>query len=890
MRVKTLPFLVAIFIAALWACDSPAPRFETGVSPIHTDLTHIKDAEGRYVHFRGTNVSGASKAPYEVNPCDPSDHTYIGRPFPKDQARRFLGQLRDLGFNSIRLLFMWEAVFPDNPDTPDSDFLDYFEFIIKTANEYGIYVLLNKHENLWSRHLYAMYNEDEVTNSSGDPINGKKGDIQNMLLSIFPPTPPAPGDEACSDEKKPYKDAYLPYGYTDKVTGDGAPLWATKLCLPEKEFYESKYWGMSPLLGAMEKDPVKFFTQIKLALPILGIELENGDDIFAYMQEHLPDQPFTNKQSPDMLPWTMWGGNVVTSISVERCYAAFFAGEKVYPEIVVRKKAGGDGYESVYTDTLPKDGNDQPILDGTFPIDEFLQNNFAASWRAIAARAKKYPNVIGYDVMNEPTSVFILLTAVAAYFKLEDDSLIKDLITALLPMELPVDISVPGEPADDPCETTCEQSCDECNYDCTALCGGDGDCVSLCEEQKAACESACSGREELCKELCADPARNSAGIKVYYILKYLGLLPPDLQGLSDEEKEEIVTDWGFKGADMFAMLDLNIDFDKKYLMPLYEKVSREIIDEDSDAIIWFEPAFSPDMLLGSGGGIGGQWEQYMTVPDFLEGQVIYSPHWYPDIYPNLGFNMPSREFTSQEYRYRDYTPQLREKADWAAYALSNAPVVFGEFGTYWNYRYKQPSGEDPSTDPGWRQSRDNDYRISTEILDNFYEAFEGLFMSNMVWCYTADNDESYGDWWNKEDFSIIDEKQSPRGNRAYSRPYPRAMSGKPVSMHFYSDYHYFDPEKGAPNPEHEFELVFESKETDAPTIIFVPRLQYPEGFYVWLSDGWAAWDGENQRLYFHPEKDDPGWRHSVRIGPPIYGQDVKGWDYFIEGDQVVTGE
>ena len=38
-------------------------------------------------------------------------------------------------------------------------------------------------------------------------------------------------------------------------------------------------------------------------------------------------------------------------------------------------------------------------------------------------------------------------------------------------------------------------------------------------------------------------------------------------------------------------------------------------------------------------------------------------------------------------------------------------------------------------------------------------------------------------------------------------------------------------------PEREFVFEMESKESQAPTEIFVPRRQYPDGFFVWISDG-----------------------------------------------------
>ena len=255
---------------------------------------------------------------------------------------------------------------------------------------------------------------------------------------------------------------------------------------------------------------------------------------------------------------------------------------------------------------------------------------------------------------------------------------------------------------------------------------------------------------------------------------------------------------------------------------------------------------------------------------------MYAPHWYPDIYPYLGINMPPREFDEEEIRYRDYTGRLTEVMSRASYSLGNVPVVFGEFGTYYNFG-------------GIEQSRASGYGVSSQFLDNYYEGFEALSVGHMQWCFSPDNDYEQGDWWNHEDFSVIDPEGNPRGELAFSRPYARALSGKPRSSYFYSPLHYFDPDRGIPNPEREFRVEFGSRETDAPTEVFVPRVQYPDGFYVWLSDGYARYDDEEQLLYFFPTEDEPDQVHWLRLRPPLEGSENEDWNYFFRGSEMVNG-
>ncbi|MHB8877258.1 MAG: hypothetical protein ACYC8T_26465, partial [Myxococcaceae bacterium] len=203
------------------------------------------------------------------------------------------------------------------------------------------------------------------------------------------------------------------------------------------------------------------------------------------------------------------------------------------------------------------------------------------------------------------------------------------------------------------------------------------------------------------------------------------------------------------------------------------------------------------------------------------------------------------------------------------------PVVFGEFGTYFNLN-------------GIKDARASRYQVSAEILDNYYEAFEDQFQSKMIWCYSPENDFVMGDGWNHEDFSVVDRNFAPRGEAAWSRPHARSLAGKPVSTHFFSDHHYFDPEKGVAPPEREFFVRYQSRETSAATEIVVPKVQYPDGFYVWVSDGLVHYDPERSLLYHLPERDEPGVEHWVRVRPPLGGSLNDGWQYFFKGGQVLV--
>ncbi len=324
-----------------------------------------------------------------------------------------------------------------------------------------------------------------------------------------------------------------------------------------------------------------------------------------------------------------------------------------------------------------------------------------------------------------------------------------------------------------------------------------------------------------------------------------------------------------------AALELNVGFDMNYLSPFYDRVGQAILAVDPKAVFFLESSTGISSILGASNSLTtSMWDMSMTAPPHL-AQLVYSPHYYADIYPFLGFNQPPRDFTLEEVRYRDYTSAEQSAMFLASHSLGNIPVVFGEFGTYFNFN-------------GIQSSIADDYAISSALLNNYYEAFENLFQSNLVWCESKGNTYANGDGWNHEDFSIMDPNDEPRSQMAWSRPSVRALAGKPISTHFYSDFHYFDPNKGTPNPAHEFEVTYASRETDAPTEISVPEVQYPNGFYVWVTDGTCYYDPTTHILYHYPDNDLPGAEYTVRILPPLPNNPVTGWQYFFNGDQVLT--
>jgi hypothetical protein len=68
-----------------------------------------------------------------------------------DEADEHLSRLRAWGVNVLRLLTTWEAVEHRGPGEYDTEYLDYYAEVCRLAGEYGMYVFVDFHQDVWSR-------------------------------------------------------------------------------------------------------------------------------------------------------------------------------------------------------------------------------------------------------------------------------------------------------------------------------------------------------------------------------------------------------------------------------------------------------------------------------------------------------------------------------------------------------------------------------------------------------------------------------------------------------------------------------------------------------------------------------------------------------------------
>ena len=711
---------------------------------------------------------------------------YIGRPFPMDEADKWYGQLAELGFNSVRLITNWESIQPFRPGTCgdrgprydencfDLEYLDYYSQIIAKAKDHGIYVLVDMHQDVFSRHLMAFYNEEPLYGDNLDKIPAE-GTLEHIVLSMMPSLKTdSEGNEIVG-------------GFTDWVRGHGAPRWVVETCLPEKDM-NSVHWGVARPIASLclpDGNP-----DIMLVTDINNMygKLFPGDETPEWIETALryisarcqgdPEDHAAPNETTDFLPITPWLVNGALSLDVDRCYAALFAGDVVFPNLVV-----------------DDDNVTKHIDEATNPnapdLKAYLQGEYEKVWAVLAELSKDHDNVIGYDIMNEPVGIFLMLTLAGII----QQANVPDAIQSFLFETFPDD---------------------------------------------------------------------GLGEDIYDVIMGLNLLPRDTN-------PETLKLWGMDNIDTMVAVGMNMSFDAEYLQPFYERMGQKIQSIDPNAIIWFEPASSIRTVTGP----SPFWDTPLTRPQGID-QLVYAPHWYPDIYPRPGIDSSPREFNADEWLYRDFTEPLKKYLEQSPSWLGNVPVIFGEFGTYFNFN-------------GIEASIASDYSISSHVLNSYYEAFESLNVGSMLWCFAPDNDYKYGEHWNHEDFSIIDPNGDARGWPAYVRTHARTTSGKLIGQRFNSQYHFWDPIAGQAPPERTYTLKMHLNKNDAPSEIYVPDLQYPDGFYVWLSDGHAYFDDKTQTLYWYTTKKTAGTQHSLKIEPRLPDREAIGWSYFIQGDSVVRG-
>jgi hypothetical protein len=117
----------------------------------------VDSTTGRSILLRGINLGGDSKNPTGVTTLDPKsldpqlEISFVGRPFALHEAKEHLDRLKAWGFNSFRLVIVWEAIQPKSKLTFDQDYLSYLKALFEILKDESFYVFLDLHQDCFSR-------------------------------------------------------------------------------------------------------------------------------------------------------------------------------------------------------------------------------------------------------------------------------------------------------------------------------------------------------------------------------------------------------------------------------------------------------------------------------------------------------------------------------------------------------------------------------------------------------------------------------------------------------------------------------------------------------------------------------------------------------------------
>jgi len=292
----------------------------------------------------------------------------------------------------------------------------------------------------------------------------------------------------------------------------------------------------------------------------------------------------------------------------------------------------------------------------------------------------------------------------------------------------------------------------------------------------------------------------------------------------------------------FAQVDGRSVSFNDYLSPFLQRYARAIRSVDPGAMIFLE---------GVVGRPPPRWDA-QDVPN-----AVHAAHWYDGLtlftkkwIPFLGVDMSTGKLSFGQRRVRRaFARQLaRIKAD-SSERMGGIPTLIGEFGIPFDLR-------------GKRAYRTGNFSAQVQAMDRSFRALEANQLSGTVWNYTADNDNRRGDQWNDEDLSIYsrDQQANPadlnsggRALEAIVRPYARKVAGEPLEMSFDRRRRVFD-----------FAFRHDAA-LSAPTEVYVPRLHYPGGCRVEVSDGDYTLDANAQVLLYHPSPTVD--IHRIRLSP-----------------------
>jgi hypothetical protein len=285
-----------------------------------------------------------------------------------------------------------------------------------------------------------------------------------------------------------------------------------------------------------------------------------------------------------------------------------------------------------------------------------------------------------------------------------------------------------------------------------------------------------------------------------------------------------------------------IDFYKHYLSPFILKFSKEIRTIIPNSIIFFE---GPEVTMMMGKKTNFDLPQN-------EGPFVNAAHWYDAAsittkraWIRMNYDIMTDKLVFGKKKVQKmYNRQLAQIKHNSKNIAGGVPTLLGEFGLHYDLKNKKAYTQ-------FRKKGQKAFKKNIQLLNMYYKAIDKNLLHVTQWNYTSDNCNDWGDLWNLEDLSIFsrDQQLDPtninsggRALKGFCRPHFLYCSGIPLEMQF-------NLKKG------KFYFEFDGDATiKAPTIIYVPKIQYPYGYEINVSDGDIEKKKDEQLVYFYIKK------------------------------------
>jgi len=282
---------------------------------------------------------------------------------------------------------------------------------------------------------------------------------------------------------------------------------------------------------------------------------------------------------------------------------------------------------------------------------------------------------------------------------------------------------------------------------------------------------------------------------------------------------------------------IGTDFYQDHLSPFFFSYADKIRGVFPEAMIFVQAPFEPILK--------GQVSEFEVPPN-----SVHAPHWFDVATMGMKRFMGKASYDIMKGttiigggRIRKmFTEQLMALKLFTKKITGNSPTVIGEINLCFDLDKKKAYEE-------FHKNPNGAWKTHIQALNTYYQGLDKNLLHAFHWNYTPDNDNTWGDQWNLEDFSLFskDQRTEPTdinsGGRAlqgFCRPRFCHLAGIPHFMEF-------DMKNGS------FHIGFEGvSNISAPTILYIPRIQFPEGFVVETENTEIEHDYENQLILVQP--------------------------------------